>query len=527
MELKKALCEAASKLGYSQVKPVQEEVVVTFLSGRDVFVSILTGEGKSLCYAVLPWTVDLLEGGKGSIVVVVSPLIALMKEQVVKYRSKGLKAQFVGSGQTNAKSEEEVESGQCQLVFISPEALMCVLRWREMFRNQIYQTKLVGFVVDEAHLCKTWGMSGFRKEYAEIGEIRSLVPPGIHVMALTATASSSTRKAVIRILGMKNVAIVNQPAVKSNICFHVSQIERKGDLSMFSHIVDALTIMGAQCDKTIIFCRSYKDCDDLLDHFALSLGPSLYYPLNAQRLTENRLVAKFVGQTAAKEKDIIISSYSRPDSTIRVLISTVAFGMGMDVPDIRRIVHWQPAEDIETYVQECGRAGRDGLLSEACLYFQSADLTSHIIPVGEDMVRYCTNNTECRRSFLSRMFDCAHTRVPQQSCCDVCSGIKSNTIPHSSPSSSNELTFEHMEVSDSSADNVRKALHEYRDSLCPQGIPLIVGVELSTGLTPAIRDLLAYKASTFTCASDLMELVPISRSVAIDLFKVIYDNRNK
>ena len=144
--MRSALHEAALKLGYPQVRQVQEEVVLAFLSGRDVFVSVPTGEGKSLCYAVLPWTVDLLEGRVGSIVVVVSPLIALMKEQVSKYRSKGLTAQFVGSGQTEKKCEEEVERGHCQLVFISPEALVCALRWREMFRSPIYQAKLVGFV---------------------------------------------------------------------------------------------------------------------------------------------------------------------------------------------------------------------------------------------------------------------------------------------------------------------------------------------------------------------------------------------
>lgn len=230
-----------------------------------------------------------------------------------------------------------------------------------------------------------------------------------------------------------------------------------------------------------------------------------------------------MGHTAAKEKDAIITSYSQPDSTIRLHICTVAFGMGMGVPDIRRKIHWLPAEDIETYVQECGRAGRDGLLAEACLCFHSTDLTSHTIAVGVDMVKYCTNNSECRRSLLAHMFECAHVFVPQQRCCDVCAGNE-DTSHHSSPSITNQLSdlFQRMEVSDVSIDKVRKALQEYRDALCPPGIPLILGVELSTDLTPAILDILASKSSTFTCADDLMALVPISRSVAVDLFKVIY-----
>ena len=521
---KRAIREAASKLGYPQVKQVQEEVVLEFLSGHDVFVSLPTGEGKSLCYAILPWTVDLLEGREGSIVVVVSPLIALMQEQVAKYQSKGLNAQFVGSGQTDKKSEELVEAGQCQLVFISPEALVSVLRWREMFRNPIYQSNLRGLVVDECHLCKAWGLSGFRKEYAEIGEIRSLVPPGVHIMALTATATSSTRKAVMRILGMKHATVVNLPAVKPNISFHVSQLEQKGDLSVFAPIVHDLVTMGPCCDKTIIFCRNYKHCDDLLDYFILSLGSSLCYPPNAPKLTQNRLIAKFVGHAAANEKDVIINSYSKPNSTIRVLICTVAFGMGMDVPNVRKIVHWLPPEDTETYIQECGRAGRDGLLSEARLYFHSTDLTSCTVPVGEDMIRYCTNTSECRRSLLADMFECEAICVPQQRCCDVCSGSIDASY-HSSCNVSHRVTdpLQCMDVSDVSTERVRKAMQAYRDSLCPSGIPLILGVNLSTGLTPAILDKLAtiYSTSSITCADDLMALVPISRTVAVDLFEIL------
>ena len=121
-------------------------------------------------------------------------------------------------------------------------------------------------------------------------------------------------------------------------------------------------------------------------------------------MTKNRLVAKFVSHTSAKEKDVIISSYSNPESTIRVLICTVAFRIGMDVPDIRRVIHWLPAEDIENYVQECECVGRDGLPAETLLYFHSIDLTSNAVVVGEDMVQYYSS--ECRQSLMANIFVC-------------------------------------------------------------------------------------------------------------------------
>ena len=147
---------AAESLGYDSLKPEQQRVVTEFVLGRDVLVVLPTGSGKSLCYGCLPRVFDSLKGMESkSIVVVVTPLIALMKDQVTTFTAKGLSAAYV-SAETDIKTRDMIYEGQFQLIFIGPEQLLGKRKWRVMLRNDIYQSHLVGFVVDEAHLVKQW-----------------------------------------------------------------------------------------------------------------------------------------------------------------------------------------------------------------------------------------------------------------------------------------------------------------------------------------------------------------------------------
>ena len=151
-----AVTAAAESLGYDSLKPEQQRLVTDFVLGRDVFVSLPTGFGKSLCYGCLPRIFDSLKGLENkSIVVVVTPLIALMKDQVTTFTAKGLSAAYV-SAETDSKMRDMIYEGQFQLIFIGPEQLLGSRKWRVMLRNDFYQSYLVGFVVDEAHLVKQW-----------------------------------------------------------------------------------------------------------------------------------------------------------------------------------------------------------------------------------------------------------------------------------------------------------------------------------------------------------------------------------
>ena len=146
--------ESVKSMGYSSLKPEQRRAITLFVQHKDIFVILPTGYGKSLCYGCLPLVFDLLDKRQGSIIVVVSPLIALMKDQVGKFMSKGLHAVRIGNCTTEV--EHQIKNGEYQLVFVSPEAILVRSKWRRMLGNGIYQDKLVGLVIDEAHCVRTW-----------------------------------------------------------------------------------------------------------------------------------------------------------------------------------------------------------------------------------------------------------------------------------------------------------------------------------------------------------------------------------
>ena len=157
-DISSAISSAAQKLGFSQLKPEQKSVVEVFLKGRDVFVSLPTGSGKSLCYSILPDAFDLLREGRASgrsIAIVVSPLIALMKDQVQSLERRGVKAAYLHSG-TDVDTHSNVCAGEYQLLFMSPEALLKDKGWRDILLSSIYQENVVALAVDEAHCVKKW-----------------------------------------------------------------------------------------------------------------------------------------------------------------------------------------------------------------------------------------------------------------------------------------------------------------------------------------------------------------------------------
>ena len=162
VEMEELVNEAALEMGYSSIRDKQKEAILGFLSGRDVFVSLPTGSGKSLCYSILPKVFDRVRKASGSIVIVVSPLVSLMKDQVHSLETKGIKSVFVtkdtakDSESGDSSFEQQLYEGSFQVVFFSPEALLCNDTWRELLQTSIYQKNVVAFVIDEAHLVKKW-----------------------------------------------------------------------------------------------------------------------------------------------------------------------------------------------------------------------------------------------------------------------------------------------------------------------------------------------------------------------------------
>lgn len=261
--------------------------------------------------------------------------------------------------------------------------------------------------------------SEFRKEFSRIGEVRSLVPLTVKMMALTATATTATRRKIISSLNMKYCHVISRNPCKPNIQYIVKPKTTIADV--FAPVVDDLVVNKRDAQRTIVFCRNFKECFDVYQYFRMQLKQDLYYPPTAPHLSKYRLVDMFTSVTDESVKTNIIRNFTLPGGHCRVVIGTIAFGMGLDSPNVRKVIHWGPSSDIESYVQESGRIGRDGLPAVAALYYDKSDLTK-IKDVSDDMKNYCENTVECRKRLLFRDFDQSVdvVMISNCKCCDIC-----------------------------------------------------------------------------------------------------------
>ena len=193
-------------------------------------------------------------------------------------------------------------------------------------------------------------------------------------MALTATATKSSRRAIIKVLRMVHPEIVSVSPNKANIKYDVKMNTRSLE-ETFSPIVEELRRCRKAMDRTIIFCRTYDQCSRIYMYMADRLGKEMMYPIGVSRdLPKFRLLDMYTACTHPAVKETILQSQPVCDGTLRVIVATIAFGMGLDCPNIRRVIHWGPSGDIESYLQETGRAGRDSLYAEATLYYTNVEL---------------------------------------------------------------------------------------------------------------------------------------------------------
>ena len=257
---------------------------------------------------------------------------------------------------------------------------------------------------------------GFRREFSHLGEIRSIIPDTVKVMALTATATKSTRVSVVKTLNMQKPIIVSLPPLKENVIYSIAQ--RTTIPAGFSALADKLLKERTEMGRVIIFCRKCDDVTNIYIYFRRLLGQSGTEPKGAPDMARFRLVDMFMHCSHKSVKDQIIKQFTAK-SPLRIVIATIAFGMGIDCPDVRQVIHWGVPDDAEMYVQESGRAGRDEKLSLALLLYNKGDLgPKHIT---KHMKKYCENVTNCRRRLLFEDFvDCQSSDFKGCLCCDVC-----------------------------------------------------------------------------------------------------------
>jgi ATP-dependent DNA helicase RecQ len=392
--------------GYDEFRPLQQEIMRDALAGRDVLVLMPTGGGKSLCFQ-LP---ALMRNG---LTIVVSPLISLMKDQVDALQTSGIKATYLNStlNRDEAKARwRGLHCGEYRILYVAPERLML-----DTFLERALNWNIAQFAIDEAHCISEWGHD-FRPEYRELNKLRKHLPD-VPIMALTATATERVRADIIKQLNLRDLSCYVASFNRPNLTYRVVPKSAPYDQLL-------AFIRGRPNDSGIIYCASRKSTESL-----------------ARNLNEDGVSAKpyHAGLTAA-ERTKHQESFLRED--VRVITATIAFGMGINKPNVRFVVHYDLPKNLESYYQETGRAGRDGLPSECVLLFSASDVAKQLHFIDEkseneariaraqlrQMVHYAETR-ECRRATLLKYFGEEYPaksetdgeyRPPLQLSCDGC-----------------------------------------------------------------------------------------------------------
>ena len=391
-----------SVFGYSSFRPLQKEIIQNVCSGRDTLAIMPTGGGKSLTYQIPALIFD-------GLTVVVSPLIALMHDQVSSLASNGIEAVFLNSSlewEEYKSCVARVLSGKVKIVYVSPEGL-ATQKIQTLLHNENLHIKC--FTIDEAHCISEWGHD-FRPDYLAIASVRRQFPQAV-CLALTATATKHVRDDIVNNLQMKNPDILLASFNRPNIFLEVRP-KRDSYVQIVSFLKEHLE------DSGIIYCFSRKQVDQLADLLSNDGFSVLPYHAGLDDSTRERNQTAFI-----RDK-------------VQIMVATVAFGMGIDKPNVRFVIHYDLPKSLEQYYQEIGRAGRDGLPSTALLLYSSSDIhkiryffaDSADVEKSEkllqSMVDYASAR-HCRRQKLLAYFGEFYTpessSAENKCCCDICS----------------------------------------------------------------------------------------------------------
>ncbi|KAG0535152.1 hypothetical protein BDA96_04G341800 [Sorghum bicolor] len=402
--------------GYSGFRGKQLEAIEAVLSGRDCFCLMPTGGGKSMCYQV-PALV------KTGIVLVISPLIALMENQVASLKNKGIPAEFLSSTQashTKQRIHEDLDTGNpsLKLLYVTPELVATSGFMAKL--KKLYNRGLLGLVaIDEAHCISTWGHD-FRPSYRKLSSLRKQFPD-IPLLALTATAVPKVQKDVISSLCLQNPVILRASFNRPNIFYEVRYKDLLDDV--YSDISNLLKSSGNAC--SIIYCLERAACDDLSMH------------LSQQGVSSAAYHAGLNSKVRSSVLDDWLSSRTQ------VVVATVAFGYGIDRQDVRIVCHFNLPKSMESFYQESGRAGRDQRPSRSVLYYglddrrrmefilrnpkinkaqpssSSNELSEKALADFSQIVDYCESSS-CRRKKIIESFGEKVQPTLCQRSCDAC-----------------------------------------------------------------------------------------------------------
>ena len=387
--------------GYDSFRQNQKKIIQSVLSGKDTLAIMPTGGGKSICYQI---PALIFEG----VTVIVSPLISLMQDQVSSLETAGIHSVFLNSSlgwDDYKKSMDEIRAGQVKMIYVSPEGLSTE-RIRTLLASP--EIKVNCITIDEAHCVSQWGHD-FRPDYMEIGAFRALFPDAV-MIALTATATENVRQDIIKNLKLKKPEIFISSFNRENIFLQVAP--KKNSLDQ---IVQC--IKDYDGESGIIYCNSRRAVDQLAQAL-IDLG---FSAINYH--------AGLNDDVRAKNQDDFVKG------KVLIVVATIAFGMGINKPDVRFVINYDLPKSLEEYYQEIGRAGRDGLPATALLLYSAGDINkvrfffdSSADPRKAEarlqgMINFATA-VSCRRRILLGYFGEAYDpkKSNRDCCCDICAG---------------------------------------------------------------------------------------------------------
>ena len=386
-----------SRFGYDSFRPLQEEVISNVLEGTDSLVLMPTGGGKSLCYQIPGLMFD-------GVTLVVSPLIALMKDQVDTLNANGIPARFINGTLSSSEIEAVQElalRGEVKILYAAPERLA-----QPGFRRFLQRLRPSLIAIDEAHCISEWGHE-FRPDYRNLRAVRQDFP-GIPVIALTATATERVRRDIVEQLGLEQGKVFRSSFNRPNLTYSVHP---KGN-----YLGLMLSLLRSRRDQSsIIYCFSRRETEELAEE------------LNARGLSARPYHAGLEPEVRRQTQEDFIRDRTP------IIVATIAFGMGIDKPDIRLVVHHSLPKSLEGYYQETGRAGRDGLPAECVLLYSYADRAKQDYFINQieddneqenarqrlDRMAQYAELPACRRRYILEYFG---ERWEEDNCggCDVC-----------------------------------------------------------------------------------------------------------
>ncbi|MDD3563367.1 MAG: DNA helicase RecQ [Candidatus Cloacimonetes bacterium] len=398
------------KFGYESFLPAQEKVIRKILKGESTLAVMPTGSGKSLCFQ-LPAL--MLEG----LCLVVSPMISLMKDQVMQVRDLGIEARMYNSMMTQAEQQETLAamvSGEVKLLYVAPETLL-----KDWFLSNLKAVKIPLIAIDEAHCISMWGHN-FRPEYLQLSELREHFPDATY-FALTATAIPRVQKDICKLLAIPEENMVLESFDRPNLLLIV---EPKQD--SYNRLIRFLSLHPDE--SGIVYCMTRKRVDTISDKL----------------ITDGFSALPYHAGLSDDERHANQEAFIR--DKVQIMVATIAFGMGINKSNVRFVIHMDLPKSLETYYQEIGRAGRDGLPSTCLLFYSIADFFSlkkiifdspnpqqnYITQTHLDaMVRYGESN-HCRRAQILKWFG---EQYEQDNCdmCDICLSDKPGKIDATEP----------------------------------------------------------------------------------------------